>query len=350
MMTAQQMINKYRLSGRQWIHKGYHGTLFYHASVTRVGMEELQKYFGDSCELIVDYFQGEQGNWHYYYPDMVRLRDSFLNKVHKNPKVLPKLLNDWEGTLRDFDKIAKLVNSANLSALNNKQLLKLYQLEETAYIREFSISITLQDAFSMTAEDFLLPLLNKALAERGFKNNNHKYIELLTSPVTASFSLKEHWDRMRLRLNIENIHSPSPKDLRLLKKHSQKYEWLNNNYSLVHHLDANYFLKQLENVSKWQALREIHKATKKFALVKKQKKFLIKKLKFGEQLRTLLKITEIFAYMQDERKKYSLKTCGLQHKFLMEFAKRLKISTEEAKWIWSKEIGQWLLENKGSSE
>ncbi len=67
---------------------------------------------------------------------------------------------------------------------------------------------------------------------------------------------------------------------------------------------------------------------------RKEKEKLLKDINSNVELKNLIKITEKFGYIQDLRKSYALKAVSCQTKFIEQFAERLGIDFELAKWTY----------------
>jgi len=327
-MKSSDIIKKYNLEKLHWINKGFHGILhfFYPVGVEPVKM--LKDYYGDCHRITVFYFSKNIGDWYWCDEDMTRLRKSLVEKVNKDSKFLSNLKNDWHKRLRIFDKIMNKIDDLDLSKLSYDKLMDLYYEWYNAYIKEYALAIGLQDPFSMQADQFLIPHFEKILKSKGIDTNNYS---ILLAPVVDTFIAQENKNRLKLAMNKNN------KDFQnKLQEHVKKYYWIQNNYARNIYLDKKYYLEQVEQIKDPESqLKSIEKKEKE---ISKKKKDLINKLKLDKESMNLIKITELFAYMQDERKKYVLIATYYQDRFLKEIQKRLEITREEAEYTYIDEL------------
>ncbi|MBU0536051.1 MAG: hypothetical protein KKE20_03735 [Nanoarchaeota archaeon] len=267
---------------------------------------------------------------------MTRLRRSFIAKVNKDPKILSKLKNDWHKRLRIFDKIMKKIDGFDLSKLSDDLLIDVYYEWYAAYLNEYGLAIGIQDSYSMHADRFLIPHFEKILKKKGVDAKNYP---ILMAPIVDTFITQEYKDRLRLRMAFGKKNFD-----RKLKEHVKKYYWVQNNYARNNYLDEKHYLNQI-NQMKEDPKKELERLEHESKELLKTKKDLIKKLDLHKESMNLIKITELFAYMQDERKKYVLIATYYQDLFLKEIQKRLRITREEAEYTYIDEIRE--LFNKG---
>ncbi|MBW2981506.1 hypothetical protein KY343_01370 [Candidatus Woesearchaeota archaeon] len=270
---------------------------------------------------------------------MIRLRESFIKKVNKDSKFLEKFLNKWKKLVSIFNQRIKECEKANLSKLSDKNLMDLYNKFYQAYIDEYSIAIGLQDPFSMHADKFMKPLLEKILKKQGKENKINEYYAILTSPVVESFIAAEFRGRLKI---LKEINKKSSRVNKLLEEHSKRFFWIENNYAKVKVLDKKYFSEKIKKEMEMDINpdEEIKKMDNQLEKIKEDKKKLIKEFK------NLIKITEVFAYMQDERKKYVLLSNHYQKKFLDETGRRLNLTEREMNYTVFPELKEMLLGRK----
>ncbi|MFC1753939.1 PEP-utilizing enzyme [Thermoproteota archaeon] len=336
-MKAEEIIKKYRLNKSNWTHKGFHGILHFFFVCGEMAVKPLKEYYGDSHKITVFYFRNNIGDWYWNDEDMIRLRKSFIKKVNKNPKVLSKLVNDWHARLRILDQIMKKIDKTELSKLSNNKLIDIYEDWYNAYIREYGIAIGIQDSFSMHADQFLFPHFSEIIREHGM-NVNDEY-PLLIAPVEDSFILREYKNRVKLLKELKKgVKTNDPGFRKKLQNHVKKYHWVQNNYAKNTFLDEDYYLKQIKQMKKLNPDKEIQRLEKERKDTLSAKKRLIRKLRLDKESKNLIRIAEVFAYMQDERKKYVLMAIHYHDIFLKEVQKRLKLSRAEAEYTYIHEL------------
>ena len=76
------------------------------------------------------------------------------------------------------------------------------------------------------------------------------------------------------------------------------------------------------------------------------KKKLLAELSFDKKIKTLLRITDVFGYMQDERKKYVLIANHYQRRFFEEIGRRVGLSPQEMEYTIIHEMDDVLIRRK----
>jgi len=325
MTTADEIIKKYQLDKKTWTHKGFHGILHFFFPVGNMCVTgSAREYFGDTHRIAVFSFHDDYGDWYWNDEDMTRMRKLIIGKVNENPSYLQKLVDDWHALLRKFDTIMRKIDKTDLSALSNDQLMDLYEEWYKVYLDEFSISIAVQDPFSMHADRFLNPHFEKIFKEKGidFAAN----FPVLVAPLTDSFLTREHKDRLTL------LKAKGSKDFeKKLAEHAAKYHWLQNNYAKDTCLDKAYFAHQLETMNE-DPNKELARMEQEAQETLKRKEMLSKKLALDQESKNLVAIAESFSYVQDERKKYALISSHYENLFLKELEKRIKLGRKELEY------------------
>lgn len=364
-MKAQEVIQKYLLKDRSWTYKGFHGLLHTFFPVGEEPLNSLKNFYGDSFNITLFFVTEDYVNWYWNDEDMIRLRESIVKKVNDNPKFLDKFLEKWHSLVKVFEKEIKKCEKADFSELSDKELLELYDKFYEAYINEYSIAIGLQDPFSMHADRFMKPLLERILKEKGREKKLNEYYAVLTSPTTESFIALEFKDRLRILKKIKKDKElfdlfKKGADVVIKKienfgrvnkhieEHSKKYFWIENNYARIKILIKDDFIHKIAHELDLEINpdKEIKGSEDRLKKAEKEKKELIKDLNLDKEFRNLLKITEVFAYMQDERKKYVLISNHYQKMFLAEIGKRLNLSEREMNYTVYPELKEMLLKEK----
>ena len=356
---------------QEWTRKGFHGILHTFFPIGKMPTEALRDYYGDCTTLAVFYVSEDYVNWYWNTADMRRLRKSLIKRVNENPAFLDKLLEDWHARLRIFEGVLREVDSTDLSRLSDGELLDLYNKFNETYISEYALAIGLQDSFSMHAEEFMLPAIKKFLEEKGLGDYFVEYYSVLTAPVDESFIFQERRELLRMLESVQKtpeLQELFKKDVgeiekelakheklrSMLKEHSKQFYWVQNNYAKVRVLDIRFFIEEIKRLLREEnvvdASKELEKMSKQIPEMKERKKKLIEELNLPQELRNLIRIGEVFTYMQDERKKYVLISNHYMKIFRDEFGKRLELSEEEMNYTYYRELEELLIDKKVDRE
>jgi len=352
-MKSNEIIDKYKLREKAWTYKGFHGLLHTFFPIGEEPLKPLKKFYGDSFQIALFFAKEDYINWYWNEEDMIRLRKSVIKKVNKDPKFLDKILAEWRKLIEVFKERIRECEKADLKKLSDEELLRLYERFYQLYIDECGVSVGLQESFSLHADRFMKPLLEKILKEKGKEKKLNEYFAMLTSPVTESFIVTEFKERLKILKEIQknkpeevinNIES-FPKINKILENHSKNFFWVENNYAKIKVLTKRHFIEKLVqelNLS-MDPDEEIKKIDGRLIKIKEDKKELIKELNLDDEFKNLIKMTEVFAYMQDERKKYVLIANHYQKLFLNEIGRRLNLTEREMNYTVIPELRNMLL-------
>jgi len=345
-MKVQEIISKYHLENQSWTHKGFHSVLHTFFPVGEEQILPLKKHFGIGHTMTIFFLKDNYLNWYWNDASMETIRTEFIKRVHANPKYLINWLSLWKKLLKKFIVAYKKCD-CDLSKLSDKKILVLYKQFYEAYIDHYSIAVGIQDPFSLHADLFFIPLIKEVLARKGREADLQQVFVTLTNPITESFVALEYKDRLK----ILQVMKKNPKDKRLpalLQKHSKKWFWVENNYAVQRELSPSYFAEKIKHELHLglDPVLELKKIEERISQTKKEKKNLIKELKLSKEIQNLVRISEVFTYMQDERKKYVLISNHYQRRFCEEIGKRVGLSWDEMAYTIYPELEQILLQKK----
>ena len=334
-MKAEDIIKRYRLRESTWTFKGFHGILHTFFPVGNTALHHLKDYYGDSFHITLFFARDNYINWYWNDNDMERLRKSFIDKVNADPKYLQKHVDDWHRELKKFQKVMDKIDGLDIVKLRDEELLKEYKEFYDAYLKEFCISMAIQDAFSLHADRFMEPAFREILKKQGKAEKFNECYAVITAPVTMSFVEEELIDRLKILKTKDKIQD-----------HAKKYYWIRNNYAKQPVLGADFFAHELKEMKSINPTAELKGIEERHQENKKNKEALIKELGIKAPFLNLIRITETFAYMQDNRKKYVLIANHYQRLFFEEIGRRAGLTTEEIEYTAFPELNDILLEKK----
>src|SRR3989338_1009113 len=315
------VIEKYSLNKHTWVKKGLHTVLHTMYPATINLLKPLNDYFGDSFRLFVFFVIDDYLHWYYNEQDMTRLREKVVDKIIHDSSFLLKLESDWRKREKLFLASCMKMDNSDTSSLSDSQLLSLYTEFYDAYVAEYALAMGLLESFSMQANTFLKPML-----EENAKISSDDY-NMLISPVEQSFISFDYLGRLAIMKDMKKGKNTD----KMIEEHARKFHWVENNYAKVKNLDAAYFRQKITDEINLgiNPDDEIKKEKERSEHIKSEKKKLIKSLKLGEKAVSLINAVEVFAKMQDDRKKCVLISNSYQKKFLHEIGKRSGFSDRE---------------------
>ncbi len=255
-----------------------------------------------------------------------------LNKNKKN--WTKKVLMSSAQMMKDvFQKIKKI----EFKKISDQKLLSLYQeiLDEYYYFWTIWSPI---EMMTFGLEELIRKKLKHIQGELERKNA----MSILTSTSRLTFYRRENKELFKIAL----IKNPI-KQKEALRRHSQKYFWMLNNYKDVKILDLKYFEKKLEKIKTQINLKEIKKSFAEIQTypqqIKKDKERIIKKYGLSLDIKYLSFYLSECIFWQDLRKEYTLMSHHYLNLILMEISGRYSISLNNLKYLTPLEVKYLLL-------
>src|SRR3989338_5657157 len=204
--------------------------------------------------------------------------------------------------------------------------------------------------------------IKKGIEEHLLKKKTNKkpseVFNIVTMPDKSSFMLEEGRDLLRILAEIQNNKKLSGifksenaeiilsrlKDFKkfysMLESHRQKYYWIKNFYAGSKILTLNNFVSELKIMLKkgMYAKKLISRQEGKLKNSLKEKKSMLKKLNFPEELRDLIEISNQIGAWQDDRKMHILKTIHYLDLLLVEIGKRHSLKEEFVRYLLPYEV------------
>jgi phosphohistidine swiveling domain-containing protein len=269
----------------------------------------------------------------------------FFNKMKEDANYLSNARKENE---ESWKEILRIVNTFSKEKLTNKQLCKSYEQFMQKYI-DFLLFNAAIECSDMITTYYLRDMVKKELPNCS-QDELTKIIIDVTSPKELSFMEDERISFLTLCLeNYEDIRD-NKLTIRLkeqLKKHSQRFYFVLNNFKEVKELDSNYFLeKAKEETDKEKLKHELDGLRNKAKKVEENQKEIFKKYNFSEDIKLHFKVVSILGESIDERKEKMLTATHFIFKYCSEIAKRFNIELTDILDCTYEEIIEMLLKNK----
>lgn len=302
----------------------------------------------------------ENDFWHFYCDDesMGKIGKYYFEKVLEDEKFLTVVINNIYKYSEHLEKFCEKVNLANISAMENGELLDIYgeYIEKLRTLRAWGWVPVLLDGAD---ESFLTDYIQKELRDHLRKINQDEKFSAYYSTLTSSHKLSEvqteelarldllltisndkNWKKISTLIMENNVESIGLyKDVdQALKKHLKDYGWLTYAYSGPA-MDMEYLMKLLrDNIEKGDMREQKEKILKHYKDIEKEKGQLISKLNMSNELAHLCKASSELMFIKDYRKGIYQKSYLAMDKVLGEIAKRLSFSLKEIKYMVFDEV------------
>ena len=236
----------------------------------------------------------------------------------------------WQQYLFNLLSFCKRIDKYYLKSLSDGELMKNWQdFNRLVYL--FWEPGVVPELGAYGAEPILREILEK---EELDENEKIKALSILSAPTKLSFYQEEEIDLLKLlkkyRAKKFNV---------LLKKHQQKYFWLENSYFRTKVLGDDFFLEKIkEKIKAGIESQRVIKEMYHLLEVTKQKKLkILAKLRNKKQIKKISDGLCHCIWWQDHRKKYIFQYLHYLDLFVSEFARRARISSRIFDFAWPEE-------------
>ena len=298
---------------------------------------------------------------YWFKDDMRKIIDLTLKKIISQPEFFLKIQKE---TARYNDQFFRLLHQArktNLVALNNKELLSLYQKAFRLLQLSHIYSIYSTWFIDSDGEDLAIYLLNqlkKRVNELGLKVNLAEVFSLLTTPTKPTMAQVENIESLKILQLIQNkqkakrlfqsndlikiesgLADLTPALRHKIINHYQRWQWtpygyIGPAYNLDYYLDVwRGLLKQKINIAK--ELKQQAKVGKEIGLAKEK---LFKKLQIKGQDKTILDLAADIVWLKAYRKDSMFFGMFIMDKIYKEIGKRCNLSLNQARHLSYEEV------------
>ena len=327
MEKIDALIKKYDIKS-PFIHKGFHAK-FYPIDFVQILWNRWGDYSGYYYKLHISVLHDDYWDLYYLPEEFTGLRNSYFAKIDKDQNFLDKHYSDWQNSCVDLnDKISYL--KVALDKGDFSEIFEKYKEFVEAYVFEYSLSAPIQEACGFQPEQWIIPAIENYVKKHSL--NYDEIAPLLMSPITHSFVSQEEMEIFQISLSHQSEDFEDK-----IKKHQEKWFWLQNNYSDIKSLSFEFFknrvteLVNLGGVFVQSRLLEIKIMPEN---IKKKKKDLFSKFSPSSKLTQYIKIVELFAEMQDVRKSFVLHANHYHKLFLEVVSKQFERNMDEL-WFYT---------------
>lgn len=324
------------------------------------GFTRVNQYYKKDYQVVVVPFKNDYG-WHFLEKKKsIELARYILSQYLEDPSFIWKKMNIWKKNKQRFLAVCNQVRKKKTVRLSNNDLWKLYDKLMSAFINEFAPVLVIE-AF----EPYVTDVFAKEIPYRD-PEKLHK-LSILEQPSIKSFMIDQRMDLLKICFEIfrnpkllsyfrknkarsKQVSKNFPDFYKRLKKHSNKFFWLKNNYKDIQFLSPNYFLgsvtKEIKTRSREQIENEFQRLKTGPARLRRKKNRIIKELKLTPKIVSTYKLLEILAQWQDQRKNMTLVGNFYLNELVKQIAKSKKLPLTEVRYMRPEEIKELLLEDK----
>jgi len=291
---------------RDWFVQGFSALPTYLNHAAYSGFK-IHKILGFGYTIFLFNYKGDYGEMYYYKKDLKDIFKRIKLELKKDPAYLKKLKARYEKIFSKHEIFFKKLDNYSLRKVGASELFNLFKKVAMAQIDAVGIAHVV-DPFGLEIEkDFRNEILKRIKNGKGVDN----FMSILSSPLEMSFIAREE----QSLFEIKNL--PVEKRDEALKKHWQKYFWVQNSYAGPKEITIRSLKKRMEKI-------KIDPRQNKLILNLKKEK-LISELRLNAASKKFIELVEFAGIWQDERKANSIKVVHYIDMVANEISSRFKI-------------------------
>jgi phosphohistidine swiveling domain-containing protein len=299
-MTSDYSKIKQSLLDKRYI-QGLNATPFY-MSACAWSCFTMQKDLGFSHKRMLFNYKGEYGEMQYFQDDLDNIWNIVKQKLEEDPSYLHKIKDRYHNNFRSHLNFFKKISETNLHQASDDYIFEL--LKKLMRVQADSVGIGhIIEAIGQRMDNEL----KNILAEKYDQKKVDQYFILLSAPSGLSFVAQEENDLYAIK------KLPVNKRENALKKHLEKYYWIQNTYCGPAEISIRSFTKRISDA--------VFTSPNNF----KEKEKLIGKLQLDSWAKKLTEIIELTTIWQDQRKQNILIGLSYVGYIFDELSRRLRI-------------------------
>lgn len=323
--TLKQVLDRIN-SNKDWYNKSYAGYLF--------GIDEQA--MGIACASknpialpygFAFFNTGKKHHWEWFWDngEIKNKRNIILRKNAENKNFANEFLKKWEIEFNQFIQTYNKIVKSDLNKLSDSELADILEEMHNHYLLNGGHGYIVDAFLTSEEEDWLVKEIKNELEDKA----SQEIIAKLTQPVFGSFVNEYEVGLLEVAELIKNRTSKDKID-KEISKMVKEFIWIKSNYFDKHPLDSKIILDEASLLAnKYINFDNLIKEKLESAENnKKIKNEIYKKYNISDNLKRIIKISEIFTHVQDKRKERVLRTNYAQFKIMDEIALRFDKSNE----------------------
>lgn len=325
-----------------WYNKSYSG---YYQGVhlqTLGAMEEAKTPWGlKYIAVFQNYKQKDHMDTFWDLDDLVEKREAYLFMAKRNPAQIEVILQEAEANHVRFVAYTQTLNGLDIMSQTDKDLRRtFFELQqELVSVARWSYSV---DSFLNDGqEDWLETTIKQYLGERA----TSEVIATLTLPTFSSFL---HEAEMLFREIVQALQADDEKRVQTLAAdYERRYFWIRTNYLVYERVTKEMILEEAKKLKTQNSASSAGSKTKgkkvegyvmDLEAIKAKKRALLDSLDAPQELRSVLRIAEVFTHLQDLRKERVLRLNTFFYPFIQEVERRFNLEHPLGFYLTSEEL------------
>ncbi len=328
------------------VQERYKNSLFPVYFIVEVMTREMASFTGKPLHKGILIHRGPHVQYWLQTKKWEELQQTSLRAVQKNPKLVGKLVKEFQKKAPVFLKFIRKVHEIDLTQKSNSELLEYYN-QYCRYYKEVGVlgepvAFCVKDALATHLENYLRQQLREKWLEKKFA----EFFSALVSPTVPSFATREEQELIKISVKaqkkgIRTVQSE-------LEKHAQEFFWLPYDYE-GEIWGKQYFESVLAELIKKPASdlkAQMDRQKKQFMELKQKQKKFVQEAGIDSYHQQLFQALRDASQAMDLKKEVLTQSHWYKNSLMKEIAKRLGIPFYYTYFVTPEEMKMGLLEGK----
>ncbi len=328
------------------VQERYRNSLFPVYFIIEVMTREMASFTGKPLHKGILIHRGPHVQYWLQTKQWEELQQASLEAVQKNPRLVGKLVKEFQKKAPLFLKFIRKVHETDLTKKSNAELWKYYE-QYCHYYKEVGVlgepvAFCVKDALANHLENYL----RRQLKEKGLKKRFAEFFSALVSPTIPSFATREEQELIKIAVKAQQKGIPAMQ--RELEKHTNEFFWLPYDYE-SEIWGKEYFESVLRELIKKPAAdlkAQAKRQKNQFGELKQKQKKFIHEAGIDLQHKQLFQVMQDASQAMDLKKEVLTQSHWYKNSLMKEIAKRLHIPFYHTYFIVPGEMKTGLLEGK----
>lgn len=297
-------------------------------------MQDFEKAIGAPFGLdVIAFFKRGTMSWYGYDEQVEQLRRETTECLKKEPPMANRFREKLFAQAKIFLEFIAQLEKEDLKKIANEELWKKYEDYSNQYRAVCMWGEPLAHYTKEKLAEFLLAYL-KTKSETPEDDLN-----LLCAPNYVSFTQREEIDLLKMAIELKK--HPELRE-KLICEHTHNYFWIPYDYGVCI-WDEAHFEKELDNIENPE--EELRKKETYLAQLPKKQQQRMKELNIDPHHQELFEAQQTCAILMDYKKEVLTQGHYASRRLIEEIARRLSITTTQARLLLNKEVKEFLLTN-----
>ncbi|MBP6944695.1 hypothetical protein KBD61_06315 [Patescibacteria group bacterium] len=270
--------------------------------------------------------------------DLVEKREAFLFMAKRNPAQIEVILQEGEANHVRFVAYTQTLNGLDIVGQTDKDLRRTFFELQQELISVARWSYSVDSFLNDGGDDWLEATIKQYLGERA----TPEVIATLTLPTFSSFL---HEAEILFQDIVRALQADDEGEAQTLAaEYERRYFWIRTNYLVYDRVTQEMILEEAKKLKGQNSASSKVKSKKiedkaiDLEEVKSKKQGLLDSLEAPQELRSVLRIAEVFTHLQDLRKERVLRLNTFFYPFIQEMERRFNLEHPLGFYLTSEEL------------